>query len=320
MSATLNVNTIDTTDPADKDEQGATKRREPRHHQRIRLIVRNAMIRSLSLILLLLTVQIVGAQSGPGILALRNMLDDKNAEIRIKATEGLARVGGRQAVVMLRRGLSDKDLDVRIAVVKALGFVGGKVALTVLSEALKDKAPEVRLRTVDALKDAGTVNSIPIIQKAFEDKEQAVRMEAALALRKIGHRNGVPVLTNAALNDNSPQVRAAAARHLGKLGVKDPRAVGALSQILADKSPAVRIRAVESLGFLQLPAVVPVLMQALEDKDPGVRIRATEVLGRSWRRNSSKRSGPVLIRALADPASSTRTGIAHTQRRFPDLC
>jgi len=218
------VNTIDTTDPADKDEQGATKRREPRHHQRIRLIVRKVMIRSLSLILLLLTVQIVGAQSGPGILALRNMLDDKNAEIRIKAAEGLARVGGRQAVVMLRHGLSDKDLDVRIAVVKALGFVGGKVALTVLSEALKDKAPEVRLRTVDALKDAGTVNSIPIIQKAFEDKEQAVRMEAALALRKIGHRNGVPVLTNAALNDNSPQVRAAAARHLGKLGVKDPRA------------------------------------------------------------------------------------------------
>ena len=133
---------------------------------------------------------------------------------------------------------------------------------------------------MDALKDAGTVNSIPIIQKAFEDKEQAVRMGAALALRKIGHRNGVHVLTYAALNDKSPQVRAAAARYLGKLGVKDPRAVGALSQILADKAPTVRIRAVESLGFIQLPAAVAVLQQALEDKDPGVRIRATEVLGR----------------------------------------
>ena len=216
---------------------------------------------------------------GPGIYALQTMLRDKAPEIRIKAAEGLRRVGGRQAVLILRRGLNDKNLDVRIAVVEALGFVGGRLSMTVLSEALKDRTPEVRLRAVEALKDAGTVASIPIIQKAFGDQAESVRLHAALMLRKIGHRNGVPVLGRVALNDISPAVRAAAARHLGKVGVKDPRSVGILARVLEDRESAVRIRAVESLGFLQLPAVAVVLETALADRNAGVRIRATEVMG-----------------------------------------
>ena len=173
---------------------------------------------------------------GPGIQALRGRLQDKSAEIRIEAAQGLSRVGGRQAVIILRDGLADKDADVRMAVVEALGFIGGRLALTVLSEALKDKAPQVRIRAVEALKDAGTVSAIPIIAKAFEDKERAVRLRAALVLRRIGHRSGVPVLGNAALNDNDPSVRAAATKHLGKVGVKDPRSVGLLAKILEDRN------------------------------------------------------------------------------------
>jgi len=198
-----------------------------------------------------------------------------------EAPRGLGRVGGRRAVLILRPGLMDRTIEVRIAVVEALGFIGGSLALTVLSEALKDRAPVIRIRAVEALKDAGTVNAIPILQKAFGDKESSVRLHVALMLRKIGHRNGVPVLGRAALADRDPTVRATSARYLGTLGVKDPRAVGILSQVLRDdKSPAVRIRAVEALGFIQLPQAIPVLGTALADRDAGVRLRATEVMGR----------------------------------------
>jgi len=108
-----------------------------------------------------------------------------------------------------------------------------------------------------------------------------VRLHAALMLKVIGHRRGVPVLAKVAIDDNNPAVRAAAAAHMGRVGVKDRRAVGALAKVLEeDKEPTVRIRAVESLGFLQLPQAIPVLKKALEDKNTGVRIRATEVLGR----------------------------------------
>ena len=49
--------------------------------------------------------------------------------------------------------------------------------------------------------------------------------------------------------------------------------------LVKDREPAVRIRAVESLGFLQLAAAATVLETALADRDAGVRIRATEVMG-----------------------------------------
>ncbi len=65
------------------------------------------------------------------------------------------------------------------------------------------------------------------------------------------------------------------------MGVKDRRALGYLSKVLTDDgSPAVRIRAVEALGFVQLPQAIPILQTALIDRDAGVRIWATEVIGR----------------------------------------
>ena len=179
----------------------------------------------------------------------------------------------------LRQGLSDKSIQVRIAVVKALGFVGGRLAITVISEALKDKSPEVRLRALEALVQAGTVSSIPVIQKAFGDKEESVRIHAALMLRKIGHRLSVAPLGRILSTDKSPAVRAAAAEYLGKVGVKNPRAIGFLAQGLDDKDPFVRIKVVESLGFVQLKQAIPLLEKSLKDKDTGVRIKATEVMG-----------------------------------------
>ncbi|MSR84759.1 MAG: HEAT repeat domain-containing protein, partial [Candidatus Latescibacteria bacterium] len=61
---------------------------------------------------------------GPGILALRDMLKDKNPQIRVKAAEGLGRVGGPESVATLRGSLSDKEISVRISAVEALGFIG----------------------------------------------------------------------------------------------------------------------------------------------------------------------------------------------------
>ena len=149
---------------------------------------------------LLVSSSVSAQQPGAGIFALQSMLEDKSSEIRMKAAEGLARVGGRRAVMILRRGLSDSRTEVRIAVAEALGYVGGRLALTVLSEARKDKAPEVRKRAVEALKDAGTISAIPIIQKAFGDKNAGVRLHAALMLPKIGNRRGVPVLGEVVLS------------------------------------------------------------------------------------------------------------------------
>ena len=59
------------------------------------------------------------------------------------------------------------------------------------------------------------------------------------------------------------------------------RASGSRGRVVRDeKWPAGRIRAVEAVGFIQLPQAIPVLGTALADRDAGVRLRATEVMGR----------------------------------------
>ena len=70
-----------------------------------------------------------------------------------------------------------------------------------------------------------------------------------------------------ALKDKDPFVRAIAARALGILGDKD--SADALAELVkADKEYWVRIRAVESLGYLKMKSEV--LQMAIQERDGGV--------------------------------------------------
>src|SRR5499427_4417647 len=70
-----------------------------------------------------------------------------------------------------------------------------------------------------------------------------------------------------ALKDEDPFVRAIAARALGILGDKD--SADALAELVkADKEYLVRIRAVESLGYLKMKPEV--IQLAIKDRDGGV--------------------------------------------------
>jgi hypothetical protein len=70
-----------------------------------------------------------------------------------------------------------------------------------------------------------------------------------------------------ALKDEDPFVRAIAARALGILGDRD--SADALAELVkADKEYLVRIRAVESLGYLKMKPEV--IQQAIKDRDAGV--------------------------------------------------
>ena len=71
-----------------------------------------------------------------------------------------------------------------------------------------------------------------------------------------------------ALKDEDPFVRAIAARALGILGDKD--SADALAELVkADKAYFVRLRAVESLGYLKVKPEV--IQLAIKDRDGGVR-------------------------------------------------
>ena len=61
-------------------------------------------------LLVLLVVPIAASAQGPGVFALRTMLQDKNPEIRMKAAEALGRVGAVRASSFCARGCRIKAL------------------------------------------------------------------------------------------------------------------------------------------------------------------------------------------------------------------
>ena len=83
------------------------------------------------------------------------------------------------------------------------------------------------------------------------------------------------------LQDGAPEVRAAAAWALARLGSDARPAVPALEAALGDPSEGVRVAAVSALGAVSAEASAPALFAALSDPRQGVRWEAARALSRA---------------------------------------
>jgi RNA polymerase sigma factor (sigma-70 family) len=124
-------------------------------------------------------------------------------------------------------------------------------------------------------------DSISPLIASLTNKDAAVRTEIVVALgnmpaysekNEVLISDGIPVLITS-LQDESPYVRALAARSLGILGEKEASVVPALIKSLTDTNAEVRWCACLALGQFGMrskPAIQP-LLAALNDSDPDVR-------------------------------------------------
>jgi HEAT repeat protein len=109
-------------------------------------------------------------------------------------------------------------------------------------------------------------------------------------------------------------VRGQAAWRLGQL--RDPRAVGSLSDLLHDSQASVRTEAARALGSIGDKNAIPALIEALNDVYGGVRMRAAQSLGRLGDRSA----GPGLVATLQDETPWVRMEAAKAlvQIRYRD--
>ena len=168
----------------------------------------------------------------------------------------------------------------------------------------------------------------PLVERLTNDDAWVVRRKAAAALGSLGDvakEMGVVDVLIARLSDPRPEVKAAAAEALGKLG--DPKAAGPLvATLVHNRYGAVREIevALEKLGAPALPAILPALTnpevevrraavqavakigtsaavvplaQRLKDPDLAIRRRAADALITL----ADARVVPQLIEALRDP-------------------
>lgn len=142
--------------------------------------------------------------------------------------------------------------------------------------ALRTEDRRAHTLVVDDLVKVGTAAVEPLLL-ALEDANPNVRAGAARALGKIGDPRALDILIACLREDSSAEVRKSAvwALHMG-----DVRAVGPLIEALHDRDEWVRFGATIVLAKIGFPSVLPLIRTLQRDADPRVRAIAAETLGR----------------------------------------
>lgn len=153
---------------------------------------------------------VVGALADIGEGAVPDLLDALHHEdwrVRRAAIDALRRIGA-DPVPTLLEALQDKNPDVRSHAAWNLGQLRDQRAISSLTNALLD--PEVRGWAISALSKIGS-DPLPGLLQLFYRSEADTRRAIADALGDLGDHRAIPYLQAAATDDESPDVRQAAA-------------------------------------------------------------------------------------------------------------
>jgi HEAT repeat protein len=250
---------------------------------------------------------------------LTGVLDDPDPSVRSAAISALAKLAplapddrGRAAVA---KAVGDADAVVRASAVRALAALDSPAVERDAERLAADPSPAVRAELAVALVEAGQEERPhAILGSLLESRSADDRIAGLHAVERLGGHapsSRMPLL----LDDPSPRVRAAAVGALAMVvdpGLPDP--LPALVAALDDQAPSVRLAAARGLnarGSDTCPAVVQVLwtgsdraqdaaLRALDGRGPEVREELLEWAGGQVRRASALRErgaalGPTAV-------------------------
>jgi len=226
----------------------------------------------------------IGARAVPELV---DEIDDRDPRVRagiceILLDEELLPHAGKH-LEELAELLDDRDASVRRQAV-ALFAASGKPAIDPLLDALKSRREETRRAAAEALSGAGA-EAPRRLGTALEDERRArVRAGICFALGRMGKKAvpACPVLAKVVKNDSSEEVRAAAARAIGKTGVGFDTVGDALFAGLAHDSETIRDGFVDGLAAYGAPATDG-LIERLGSANARERDGAVEALCRMGR-------------------------------------
>ena len=211
--------------------------------------------------------------------ALADNLKDRNKGVRLTACETLETLASRPAVpppaalVALRQALRDKDAEVRLraASVVLLFDPKSKEALAIILSDLKSDNNEARRKASAILEDRAKLIGpviIPALRAALADSEEDVRLDAIQALRELGPTTLAGVMPDlvVCLRDREWSVRMRAMYAIADVGAGAVGAVPRLIEALQDPNERVQVEAINTLGAIgpAARAAVPDLLQLME--------------------------------------------------------
>ena len=211
--------------------------------------------------------------------ALIEALESPNAEIRIQAAGGLAKIKSEAAIPQLVHMLLTDTPWVAARIADQL-VAYGPVAVPYLMENVRDEYrghlvdPRILAAAVRILGMIGDLKAAPAIEPLLEHPDREVRVAAAAALGSAGTGHSIPPLLSV-LEDSEWEVRASAASALAAFS--DASATEPVAKLLTDRSWWVRQNAAAAL--MELLGGLDALIAALEGDDAYGRDAALQQLG-----------------------------------------
>ncbi|MBF8299534.1 MAG: hypothetical protein HW397_583 [Dehalococcoidia bacterium] len=220
----------------------------------------------------------------------RRLLDDEDADIRVKAIDGLWESQERPLIDPLVRLLrTDPEEAVRCAAAQALGRFAllaetGKllprdkerlasVLLAVIDGV--EETVEVRRRAIEAISPLSMARVPEIIREAYESELPNLRASAIYAMGLTCNADWVDILLDEIDNDD-PEMRYEAAVALGEIGNEETASKVGL--LVDDPDPLVQAAALNALGNMGGELAKRLLTQAARNDDPRIAELADEAL------------------------------------------
>lgn len=199
-----------------------------------------------------------------------------NPDERTAAIRALVERQSTELFPILKEASENQQPSVRGAAATGFGRLPSAEALAILSRLLKDPLPPVRIAAAVSLGKFHALNSGPPLINALQDRDAAVRAFVIGALLEHGERYEVVAdSVRALINTKEPAVRAAVARALGYAGgTNRAPAWAALTVLVQDTVPRVRMAAIRSMTKVDGAGAWTVLKDGLHDEDDAVRATA----------------------------------------------
>ena len=217
-------------------------------------------------------------------LLLKEVEEQKNKRLRLRAIRALGEIKDAAAIKPLRRISRERLPDVTETTQIALSKIG--------------LAAWGRYGAVIALGNIGSRKALPALIRALADSSEHVRREAARALARVPDASEIPHLMAALERDEDATVRRQAGATLRVLGEQGHDVAGAFRKALVDPSWEVRVEAARALGRIDDEESVSTLIEALEDPSYTVMTSAEHALA-----NLRPLSLPRLIEIASGPSS-----------------
>ncbi|HEY9837436.1 MAG TPA: HEAT repeat domain-containing protein, partial [Vampirovibrionales bacterium] len=214
-------------------------------------------------------------------------LDAEDLETRKAAIIALGRIGSSQSVPALMEQLLNQTSELVMVTTTSLAQIGDRSSYEALIALLGHPDVSVRLGAIAALNSLGHPAMPERVLTLLLDANPHVRESAIKIAGYFAYSNCIDPLFNLC-QDPDERVRRAAIEHLPYLEQED-RALSVLKKALQNDTPLVRAAAARACGEIEHPLSYEYLLQALQDEDSWVRyyaVGATAKLTHSRRREN----------------------------------